>query len=396
MIEVRMSIMPQTFILVGCGGTGSRLVPLLAQFVKTCPWIVEPIIYLVDNDVVEQKNLLRQNFILPDVGKFKAEVLASRYSKAYNITIVPITKRVGKDRDIENLIFPPRSINSATISGNLNSTMVISCVDTMEARQNILNCFMGVWSKHGIFLDGGNEDFYGQVMVSNPNRFFKDSFNSLADMNKHFGLPDMLPVTGTANYIPLDLKFYSKTADKPNERSCADLDQTMAINSMVATTMFSVIQTIVYSRPINYYRLNITMAGIFPELLSMSNIYRLLTSSKEHNSIYSERKMSELLGNFSPCTVATYVEGIVDNYNRLLLDKEKQARELRELIEKTLVITTEPVTESEVINVIPVPPLTLTSGTGGIPVISEIQNVPPLVRARPRTATRPRTIEVIT
>jgi hypothetical protein len=52
MFNARMPIMPQTFVVVGCGGTGSRLVPLLAQFIKTCPWLVDPVIFLVDDDKV--------------------------------------------------------------------------------------------------------------------------------------------------------------------------------------------------------------------------------------------------------------------------------------------------------------------------------------------------------
>jgi molybdopterin/thiamine biosynthesis adenylyltransferase len=50
-------------------------------------------IYLVDDDVVEGKNLLRQNFISVDIGQYKARVLAQRYRKAYGNNVIPILNR---------------------------------------------------------------------------------------------------------------------------------------------------------------------------------------------------------------------------------------------------------------------------------------------------------------
>ena len=88
------NFVPNKIIVFGCGGTGSRVVPLIAQFVKSCAWVLNPELVLIDFDSVEEKNLLRQNFISSDVGKNKAVVLASRYSKAFNIAITPIIHRV--------------------------------------------------------------------------------------------------------------------------------------------------------------------------------------------------------------------------------------------------------------------------------------------------------------
>lgn len=52
-------VIPTKIFVIGCGGTGSRLVPLLAQFIKTVTagenprgTVVDPVIYLIDDDVV--------------------------------------------------------------------------------------------------------------------------------------------------------------------------------------------------------------------------------------------------------------------------------------------------------------------------------------------------------
>lgn len=324
MFEVRMKIMPQTFVIVGCGGTGSRLVPILAQFIKTCPWIVDPTIFLVDDDVVEQKNLQRQNFITPDVGKPKAEVLASRYSKAYNITIIPVVERVTSDRTTYDRIFNGRV--ESPIKGNVKSAMIISCVDNMEARRNILSTFNNVWAHNGIFLDGGNEDLYGQVMISNPYYLLMDNYsnNLPKDVFSMLNLPELMPVSADAQGIPLDCKFYATTMDKPSERSCADLDQTMAINAMVAITMFSMIQTVIYSRPFNFNRLNISMAGTFPEMLSLKNIARMSINRDEFHEYNNTSSLRGLFSNVYAITIAEYAQALIGTYSKFITEKRRE------------------------------------------------------------------------
>lgn len=59
MIEFVPRMIPDQIYVIGCGGTGSRLVPLLTQFMRTVTQgvtprgnVVNPTIYLVDADVV--------------------------------------------------------------------------------------------------------------------------------------------------------------------------------------------------------------------------------------------------------------------------------------------------------------------------------------------------------
>jgi len=66
--------MPSRFVLVGCGGIGSQLLaPLVRYLVHSSR---EALLVLVDGDVFEHSNALRQEFPASAVGANKAEALA--------------------------------------------------------------------------------------------------------------------------------------------------------------------------------------------------------------------------------------------------------------------------------------------------------------------------------
>lgn len=74
---------PDTINIVGCGGTGSWLVPLLLRLIPKCQPVT---INLIDGDTLEEKNLDRQLFDASQVGQSKAHALLDRYA---NTTRVP-------------------------------------------------------------------------------------------------------------------------------------------------------------------------------------------------------------------------------------------------------------------------------------------------------------------
>jgi tRNA A37 threonylcarbamoyladenosine dehydratase len=67
--------MASRIVLVGCGGIGSQLLPPLVRYLASRP---EPraLLVLVDGDVFEAKNLVRQACSKGDLGSNKAEGLA--------------------------------------------------------------------------------------------------------------------------------------------------------------------------------------------------------------------------------------------------------------------------------------------------------------------------------
>jgi len=65
-------------IIIGCGGVGSWLVPVITRLLKEKDEII-----LIDKDRLESKNLDRQLFSVESVGHYKAEVLAEKYGCEY-------------------------------------------------------------------------------------------------------------------------------------------------------------------------------------------------------------------------------------------------------------------------------------------------------------------------
>jgi len=90
---------PVKIVLVGTGGTGGYIVPQLYRLLYA---LDRPIrVILCDGDLVEEKNLGRQNFIEADLGKNKAMVLAERYSNAFGIETSYIPQYVEDEEMLE-------------------------------------------------------------------------------------------------------------------------------------------------------------------------------------------------------------------------------------------------------------------------------------------------------
>ena len=74
---------PIHIVMIGCGGTGGHIAPYLYRLLYS---VFRPsTVILCDGDIVEKKNLVRQNFVACDLGRNKAEVLAERYSAAFGM-----------------------------------------------------------------------------------------------------------------------------------------------------------------------------------------------------------------------------------------------------------------------------------------------------------------------
>lgn len=295
MISYLPTFMPTKVLIIGGGGTGSRLVPLLAQFLKTCAWIPNPEITIVDDDIVEEKNLLRQNFIAQDVGKHKAVVLAQRYSRAFNIPITPVVQRI-TEYVSRYSVSSGQTLEQIQEQNNLfvkhaNNSIVVMCVDSPEARRAIVgNVLAQSGNIHGggniLLLDSGNENDFGQVSVSTAKICdFRYEGETLKGWGNTVTAGDFqIPL------IPIDLKYYREMVAETT-LSCADLDQTMAINTMMAVTMFGIIQNFYYAKPISYHRLNVSLShGITPQYISPKF---LLENGTPHSSMIIDKKFTK-------------------------------------------------------------------------------------------------------
>lgn len=299
MFQYKPGFIPSSFVVIGGGGTGGRLVPLLAQFIKTVNWVENAKIYVIDHDAVEEKNLLRQNFIKLDLNKHKAVVLADRYSKAFGANIVPVVKQVddyrtfGEEFVLDEFYSAETSRTNRLTLGNIKNAIIIMCVDSVAARHSILNHLFSDRTPRNLFIiDAGNGNDFGQVVVYNDSYyqapgltsqyFIKEETEKLPLDTPHGKL---IPFDVELPIIPFPHKFYLEMADGP-EKSCADLDQTLAINAAMATTIMGIVQNFIYvNKRIQFHKLNINLLhGVVAEYITFKYLVEAIYGKVDQTS----------------------------------------------------------------------------------------------------------------
>lgn len=157
--------------LIGCGGTGSylaaslvRLQLLLNQQSIGCS------LTLIDPDVVEEKNVPRQNFAPTEIGRNKAEALALRYGLVYGVEIGAIAQPFSATMQVER-----RDRSSVTL--------LVGAVDNGVARREMakvlaVNDEQGWYMQKILYLDCGNFGSSvgaGQVLLGSTRNFTIDA-----------------------------------------------------------------------------------------------------------------------------------------------------------------------------------------------------------------------------
>jgi len=148
-----------TVVLVGCGGTGSFVALHLARLAYHARELVDLRfrLYFVDDDVVESKNIGRQNFCPCEVGHNKAQTLADRYARAFGFSITAVPDRFTFE------LFDTQIKKSIEYH---EQAIILGCVDNTAARREIARC---VSQKTGSlwWIDSGNDRYSGQVLIGN-------------------------------------------------------------------------------------------------------------------------------------------------------------------------------------------------------------------------------------
>lgn len=143
--------------MVGCGGTGSNLVPHMSQLIYSLK--SEKIsVVLADQDLIEPENIGRQFFIKPEIGENKAEILQTRYHTAWGINISHHPYYITEEGTLLNLLNPPDTHKTRPVM-----PILIGCVDNNFSRQVFDKAFMQ--SENLIYIDAGNSEFTGQVVM---------------------------------------------------------------------------------------------------------------------------------------------------------------------------------------------------------------------------------------
>ena len=216
---------PQTIIIVGAGGTGGFVAEALCRLTIGR----EDTIILVDHDIVEPHNLLRQNFHRADIGHFKSRCLAERLANTYD-------RPVGYSAEP----FSPEWLRGLQLGRHFRhgvpADIIVGCVDNAAARAAIAKAASHSHHfGHPCVIDTGNGKNWGQILIGDTSdtELLRNSFEG----NHCHGLP--LPTIQRPDlltYVP----------DDPPDIDCAAAmsltDQDPTINQVVAALTVQVIR----------------------------------------------------------------------------------------------------------------------------------------------------------
>lgn len=152
---------PVKIVQLGAGGTGGHIAPHLYRLLYALDRRTRYII--CDGDVVEEKNLVRQNFTPADQGENKAQVLAERYSTVFGMETEYVPTFVETEEQLRQLL-TPEVWHVGPYRQEVIKEMVIllGAVDNNKSRQLCHRVFHQ--AKELIYIDSGNGEYTGQVV----------------------------------------------------------------------------------------------------------------------------------------------------------------------------------------------------------------------------------------
>ena len=152
---------PVKVVMLGAGGTGGYVAPYMFRLLHM---LDRPARFVVcDGDIVEPKNLDRQNFVPADLGENKARVLAERYSTVLGMETEYVPSFIEKLPDLMELIEPKEwELNPYSTKRTKEMVLLLGCVDNNKTRQLCHQAFHQ--SEELIYIDSGNGKYTGQVV----------------------------------------------------------------------------------------------------------------------------------------------------------------------------------------------------------------------------------------
>lgn len=247
-------------IVIGAGGTGSYLVPNLLNFYKGLGEVgVNNKMLLIDGDVVEEKNLLRQGFLTYHLNDSKATAIVDTYAGLY--PDMALESRHTFINSADSLL----NIVTEEIE-DLTEVIMVSCVDNNYARLRMAVAQMMIKDKYPelsvTFVDSGNEEWHGQAIISHLSR----TDNSLFSYDNGM-------VLKRENYVPtLDNIFVRNATWTENltrgdhEISCDDIaeshPQNVATNMTASSVIIMVLGNLLKGENLKNIRFN-TMKNTF-------------------------------------------------------------------------------------------------------------------------------------
>jgi len=225
---------PITITVVGCGGTGSRLLPKLGNLDQALQEFGHPglMVNVYDNDFIEEHNVLkRQNFLRSDIGKKKASTLVTKY----------------------NMIFGTQWKAFDSFCDSLPETnIVITCVDKVDFR-NRMNLYVNSVTKSNkedyktnfYWLDCGNGKDFGQVVLTTLQEIEQPNSKNFEVKSK---LKSVYDIFGDLNQFT--------TKETQGIESCSfiqsNLEQDLFINEIVSVHAAELLKGLVLDLKLHY------------------------------------------------------------------------------------------------------------------------------------------------
>jgi len=150
---------PVKVIVLGAGGTGGYVIPHLYRLAFSRKGYMR--IIVCDGDIVEEKNLIRQNFVEQDIGRNKAQVLAERYSAAFGIECQYKPYFIETKEELTELVTPDFKKSWHQNIPETQRIILLGCVDNNKSRALCHEVFNKC--EDIIYIDAGNSEYTGQV-----------------------------------------------------------------------------------------------------------------------------------------------------------------------------------------------------------------------------------------
>jgi len=228
----------------GCGGVGSWLAHFMGKFLHSISERYDVYTNLridytiIDDDIVEERNILRQNFFKFNIGDYKCNAIF----KLINTSLIQnkltfIRKRIQTPKKVYEIL--TRAIDDISVtftSIQEKIWIILGCVDNIKTRRSIYSAIKKFIKQQNystiIYIDGGNEIQHGQVITT-----FMTNSSWFPTVIRNWDLLDK----------PLNIHklFPPNSENVQPQQTCAFFgDQSMGINLKVATEMFANVQRI--------------------------------------------------------------------------------------------------------------------------------------------------------
>lgn len=234
--------------VVGCGGTGARLFPPLIKMLNP-----NDLILAIDDDIVEQRNTIRQHFSADDVGKYKAQVMEERYTShdGSGPQVVAVLEKLKTVADLQTMTY---GFGFGQSNHHRNGVICIGCVDDNKARGLMLGGITQISANvRATYIDVGNENKTGQAVIaySSGYRMAAGSTLFILPSNAKVALPDsyFLRMNGASAFPDLFGAASVEESTNPDAGlNCpARLDlQTVMVNQLAASAAINLLTPFLY------------------------------------------------------------------------------------------------------------------------------------------------------